>query len=262
MPRKKTQPTPTLRGSLRTVAVSKPEEADKARQDLFNTIKKAQRIAVVLDKHLQSSVRPIEKRNLGQLLYQASQDLVRIEDNIDIRFSRILRRLEVKAKPPAPSREAVSADSTPAGTKSTPIIVKRYTPSKVHHTVRNYKMGEPSSAQLLQSMLHLMDQQTKLMEAMKQSRDLAEIKLEGVKLPVYGGTMNESFQLYKEQVEQYFFARGIDWKSETLTQRILAVLGGTLRQGAAQWFIVMKSEIKKIDEFFEKLEEEFVPADL
>ncbi|KAF1331551.1 hypothetical protein FI667_g4286, partial [Globisporangium splendens] len=245
MPRKKTQPTPTLRGSLRTVAVSKPEEADKARQDLFNTIKKAQRIAVVLDKHLQSSVRPIEKRNLGQLLYQASQDLVRIEDNIDIRFSRILRRLEVKAKPPAPSREACTSKI-----------------SRELCTVRNYKMGEPSSAQLLQSMLHLMDQQTKLMEAMKQSRDLAEIKLEGVKLPVYGGTMNESFQLYKEQVEQYFFARGIDWKSETLTQRILAVLGGTLRQGAAQWFIVMKSEIKKIDEFFEKLEEEFVPADL
>ncbi|KAF1314388.1 putative Tc1like transporase, partial [Globisporangium splendens] len=123
-------------------------------------------------------------------------------------------------------------------------------------------MGEPSNAQLLQSMLQLMDQQTKLMEAMKQSRDLTEIKLEGIKLPVYGGTLNESFQLYKEQVEQYFFARGIDWKSVTLTTRILAVLGGTLKQGAAQWYIVMKSEIKTVDEFFEKLQEEFVPADL
>ncbi|KAF1316232.1 hypothetical protein FI667_g15582, partial [Globisporangium splendens] len=132
MPRKKTQPTPTLRVSLRTVAVSKPEEADKARQDLFKTIRKAQRITVVLNKHIQLSVRPIEKRIFGQLFYQASQDLVRIADNIDVRFRRIIRRLEVKAKPPAPSKEAVSVDSTPAGTKSTPIIVKRYTPPKVH----------------------------------------------------------------------------------------------------------------------------------
>ncbi|KAF1317743.1 Retroelement pol polyprotein, partial [Globisporangium splendens] len=40
------------------------------------------------------------------------------------------------------------------------------------------------------------------------------------------------------------------------------MLGGTLRQGAAQWFIVKKTEIETVDQFFLELGNEFVPADL
>ncbi|KAF1319757.1 Retroelement pol polyprotein, partial [Globisporangium splendens] len=40
------------------------------------------------------------------------------------------------------------------------------------------------------------------------------------------------------------------------------MLGGTLRQGAAQWFIVKKTEIETVDQFFLELGSEFIPADL
>ncbi|KAF1326163.1 Retroelement pol polyprotein, partial [Globisporangium splendens] len=40
------------------------------------------------------------------------------------------------------------------------------------------------------------------------------------------------------------------------------MLGGTLRQGAAQWFIVKKTEIETVDQFFLELGNEFIPADL
>nr|CCA25679.1 hypothetical protein PITG_05996 [Albugo laibachii Nc14] len=79
---------------------------------------------------------------------------------------------------------------------------------------------------------------------------------------MYRGRLDELFKLYKEQVEQYFFARGVDWKSLELTQRILAVLGGTLKQGAAQWYVMQKQYVTNVDEFFSKVERELVPADL
>ncbi|KAF1326506.1 Retroelement pol polyprotein, partial [Globisporangium splendens] len=40
------------------------------------------------------------------------------------------------------------------------------------------------------------------------------------------------------------------------------MLGGTLRQGAAQWFTVKKTEIETVDQFFLELGNEFIPADL
>ncbi|KAF1335346.1 hypothetical protein FI667_g1331, partial [Globisporangium splendens] len=40
------------------------------------------------------------------------------------------------------------------------------------------------------------------------------------------------------------------------------MLGGTLRQGAAQWFILKKTEIETVDQFFLELGNEFIPADL
>ncbi|KAF1325142.1 Retroelement pol polyprotein, partial [Globisporangium splendens] len=40
------------------------------------------------------------------------------------------------------------------------------------------------------------------------------------------------------------------------------MLGGTLRQGAVQWFIVKKTEIETVDQFFLELGNEFIPADL
>ncbi|KAF1328523.1 Retroelement pol polyprotein, partial [Globisporangium splendens] len=40
------------------------------------------------------------------------------------------------------------------------------------------------------------------------------------------------------------------------------MLGGTLRQGAVQWFIVKKTEIETVDQFFLELGHEFIPADL
>eukprot|EP00644_Phytophthora_capsici_P019454 jgi/Phyca11/133652/e_gw1.621.1.1 len=59
-----------------------------------------------------------------------------------------------------------------------------------------------------------MEKQTQLIDELRKSRQLSELKLDGIKLPSYGGTLRESFQ-----------------------GRILAVLGGSLKDGAAQWYI-------------------------
>ncbi|KAG1692010.1 hypothetical protein DVH05_025988 [Phytophthora capsici] len=118
------------------------------------------------------------------------------------------------------------------------------------------------SAQLMHSMLAAMEKQTQLIDELRKSRQLSELKLDGIKLPSYGGTLKESFQLYREQVEQYFLAKGIDWKDSNLRGRILAVLGGSLKDGAAQWYIVKKGEVQSVEDFVGKLEEEFVPPDL
>ncbi|GMF39303.1 unnamed protein product [Phytophthora fragariaefolia] len=118
------------------------------------------------------------------------------------------------------------------------------------------------SAQLMHSMLAAMEKQTQLIDELRKSRQLSELKLDGVKMPSYGGTLKESFQLYRDQVEQYFLAKGIDWKDSKLSERILAVLAGSLRYGAAQWYIVKKGDVKSVQDFFKKLEEAFVPPDL
>ncbi|CAI5716065.1 unnamed protein product [Peronospora effusa] len=68
-------------------------------------------------------------------------------------------------------------------------------------------------------MVATMEKQALLLEQFQRPKQLSEIKLEGVKLPTYGGKLDESFQLYKEQVEQYFFARGVNWKSQEISQR-------------------------------------------
>ena len=106
-------------------------------------------------------------------------------------------------------------------------------------------MTSDQHAQLLHSMVATMEKQAQLLEQFQKSKQLSEITLEGVKLPTYGGRLDISFQLYKEQVEQYFFARRVDWKSLELSQRILAVLGGTLKQGAAQWYVMQKTVCHK-----------------
>ena len=62
-------------------------------------------------------------------------------------------------------------------------------------------------------------------------------------------------------MEQYFFARRVDWKSLELSQRILAVLGGTLKQGATQWYVMQKQYVTNVNDFFSKVEREFVRAD-
>ena len=85
-------------------------------------------------------------------------------------------------------------------------------------------------AQLLQSMVATMEKQYRLLEQFQRSTQLSEIKLEGVKLPTHGGRLDESFHLYKEQVKQYFFARGVNRKCKELSLRILAVLGGPTKE--------------------------------
>ena len=61
-------------------------------------------------------------------------------------------------------------------------------------------MSSDQHAQLLYSMAKSMEKQAQLLEQFQKSKQLSEIKLEGVKLPTYEGRLDESFQLYKEQV--------------------------------------------------------------
>ena len=83
-------------------------------------------------------------------------------------------------------------------------------------------MTSDQHAQLLQLMVATMEKQSRLLEQFQRSTQLSEIKLEGVKLPTYGGRLDESFHLYKEQVEQFLFSRGVNWKCQELSLRILA----------------------------------------
>ena len=50
------------------------------------------------------------------------------------------------------------------------------------------------------------------------------------------------------------------WKSLEHTQRILAVLGGKLKQGAAQWYVIQKQYVTNVDNLLSKVEREFIPA--
>ena len=44
-----------------------------------------------------------------------------------------------------------------------------------------------------------------------------------------------------------------------LREYLLAILGGTLKQRATQLFVMQKQYVKNVDDFFSKVEREFVP---
>ncbi|CAH0493531.1 unnamed protein product [Peronospora farinosa] len=123
-------------------------------------------------------------------------------------------------------------------------------------------MTSDQHAYLLHTMVATMEKQALLLEQFQRSKQLLKIKLESVKPLTYGGRLDESFQLYKEQVEQYFFARGVNWEIQEISQRILADLGGTLKKGAAKWYMMQKQYDTNVEDFFSKVGREFVPADL
>ncbi|OWZ01897.1 hypothetical protein PHMEG_00026643 [Phytophthora megakarya] len=85
-------------------------------------------------------------------------------------------------------------------------------------------------AQLMQTMVA----QINLTDELRKSKQLSELKLDGITLPNYGGTLKELFQLYR----------------------------GSLKLGAAQWYIVKKDDVKSVEDFFAKPEEAFVPTAL
>ncbi|KAF1319537.1 Retroelement pol polyprotein, partial [Globisporangium splendens] len=122
-------------------------------------------------------------------------------------------------------------------------------------------LPEPSTAEVVMHVMELMRQQQLMMQQMIESNASSSFKVEGSKLPSYGGALHESYALFYEQVEQYFEARNVDWRSSHLCKRVLATLAGALRGAAAQWYIMKKADISTVDEFFEELEREFVPAD-
>lgn len=75
-------------------------------------------------------------------------------------------------------------------------------------------------------------------------------------LPTYGGRLDELFQLYKEQVEQYFIARGVDCEIQELSQRNLDALGETLKQGLSQGYVIQKQYVTDVEDFFRSFERE------
>lgn len=123
-------------------------------------------------------------------------------------------------------------------------------------------MDPITNEQLMQQMMAMIARQQEMLEKMQANQNGLNLKLEGVKMPVYSGRVEESAQLYYEQMDQYFAGKGIAWKSPELAPRILATLGGSLRGAAAQWFAINRRSIQEVDEFFVELHREFVPADL
>ncbi|KAJ0394876.1 hypothetical protein P43SY_003280 [Pythium insidiosum] len=83
-----------------------------------------------------------------------------------------------------------------------------------------------------------------------------------LRLPVYSGGINESYELYYAGCVQFFQAKGYPWQDHALRERTLAILANTLRGAAAQWFLAYRELIASPDDFFARLAAEFVPADL
>ena len=123
-------------------------------------------------------------------------------------------------------------------------------------------MGEPSNAELMQSMLAMIAQQQDMMRKMAEATTLKDLRLDAVKAPRYSGQMQESFALFKEQVQQYFEVRRVEWKSATMAATIIPTIGSMLTGTAADWYVWSRSRINTVDELFFHIEQEFVPADL
>ncbi|DBA01024.1 TPA: hypothetical protein N0F65_002634 [Lagenidium giganteum] len=89
-----------------------------------------------------------------------------------------------------------------------------------------------------------------------------QLRLDNAKLPQYGGAVHESLRLYWERMDSFFKARNIAWYSPSLSQQIVAALGGTLKNETAEWFMAVKHDITTVEQFYEGLKTEFVPPDM
>uniref|UniRef100_M4BBG2 Retrotransposon gag domain-containing protein n=1 Tax=Hyaloperonospora arabidopsidis (strain Emoy2) TaxID=559515 RepID=M4BBG2_HYAAE len=123
-------------------------------------------------------------------------------------------------------------------------------------------MSGPSNAELMQSMLAMMSQQQEMMKKKAEATTLKDLHLDAVKAPQYGGQVQESFALYKEQVQKNFTVRRVNWKCATMVSTIIPTIGSMLVGTAAEWFVWSRSTIMTVDELFFHLEQEFVPVDL
>ena len=63
-------------------------------------------------------------------------------------------------------------------------------------------MSVPLNAELMQNMLAMMAQQQEMMREMEEATTLKDLRLDAVKPPRYGGQVQESFALFKEQVQR------------------------------------------------------------
>ena len=109
-------------------------------------------------------------------------------------------------------------------------------------------MGQPSNAELMQQMMHMLQQQQELIQTLANSQKEGGLKVDGLRIPTYSGRSDESVRLYYAQIQQYFIARGTKWKEDAMAPQVLAVLGSSLRGPAAQWFLLHQSEIYSVDE--------------
>ena len=89
-------------------------------------------------------------------------------------------------------------------------------------------MNSDQHVHLLHSMVSTMKKSV-FYRAISNLKQVLEIRLEGVKLQIFGGKLNVSSQLYMEQVDKYLVSTGVDWKIQEVSGRILAVLGGKLK---------------------------------
>ena len=125
----------------------------------------------------------------------------------------------------------------------------------------NSAYSASSSDELMRHMVGMLSQQNELMASMVDTQRTSGLKLDS-RLPSYGGSLAESFALFYDQMVQYFEARNVAWEDSSISTRVLAVLGSALHGTAAQWYVMMKPDLSSVQQFFEMLEREFVPADL
>ena len=111
-------------------------------------------------------------------------------------------------------------------------------------------MSAPSNAELMQSMLTMMAQQQEMMRKIAEATTLKDLRLDAVKAPRYGGQVHESFAPFKEQVQQYFEVRRVEWKSATMASSIIPTIESMLTDTAADYYVWSRSRINTVDELF------------
>ena len=119
-----------------------------------------------------------------------------------------------------------------------------------------------SNAQLLQQMVTDGSKTAENAGGNAYSTSITDLKTNGVSLPTYSSLVDESAQLHFKQVDQYFCAHGLAWKSKSWVTKILVTLGVILRGAASQWFAIDRSAIATAYDFFIELDREFLPEDL
>uniref|UniRef100_M4BPN0 Uncharacterized protein n=1 Tax=Hyaloperonospora arabidopsidis (strain Emoy2) TaxID=559515 RepID=M4BPN0_HYAAE len=118
-------------------------------------------------------------------------------------------------------------------------------------------MADPVSIQIINSVVQILKHQQQMLDQLVRPRIDSGIRVDGIKIPVYTGRLEESARLFYDQIEQYFTARGINWHDETISGQVISILASGLRGPA-----INRADTTSVDTFFTELNREFVLADL
>lgn len=81
-------------------------------------------------------------------------------------------------------------------------------------------------------------------------------------MPHYGGSLDESLELFLDQARLFFEDKNIDYRHDDNRKRVLAITVSNLTGQAAAWYVTQQHEIADITALAAALRREFIPPDL